>query len=73
MGCKNYDVVHAHETTSPVTGVEVSKDGQYITTADSFSVKFWNANQSLQQRFVVHLTIFYRYDSSDDGYYDFQL
>ncbi|KAK2982127.1 hypothetical protein RJ640_029644 [Escallonia rubra] len=32
------------ETKSPVTSAEVSQDGRYITTADGFSVKFWDAN-----------------------------
>ncbi|GAA0144028.1 translation initiation factor [Lithospermum erythrorhizon] len=37
-------VVHTLETRSPVTSTEVSPDGRYITTADGFSVKFWDAN-----------------------------
>ncbi|KAJ7298636.1 hypothetical protein O6H91_Y513400 [Diphasiastrum complanatum] len=37
-------VVRHLETKSPVTSVEVSRDGRYITTADGSSVKFWDAN-----------------------------
>ncbi|CDP03398.1 unnamed protein product [Coffea canephora] len=37
-------VVETLETKSPVTSAEVSQDGRYITTADGFSVKFWDAN-----------------------------
>lgn len=39
------DVVRSLETKSPVTSAEVSQDGRYITTADGFTVKFWDANQ----------------------------
>nr|GMC97763.1 serine-threonine kinase receptor-associated protein-like [Ipomoea batatas] len=39
------DIVRTLETKSPVTSAEVSQDGRYITTADGFSVKFWDANQ----------------------------
>ena len=39
------NVVRALETKSPVTSAEVSQDGRYITTADGFTVKFWDANQ----------------------------
>ncbi|KAE9463367.1 hypothetical protein C3L33_04737, partial [Rhododendron williamsianum] len=38
------DVVRSLETKSPVTSAEVSQDGRYITTADGFTVKFWDAN-----------------------------
>ncbi|XP_031096064.1 serine-threonine kinase receptor-associated protein-like [Ipomoea triloba] len=38
------DIVRTLETKSPVTSAEVSQDGRYITTADGFSVKFWDAN-----------------------------
>lgn len=37
-------VVRSLETKSPVTSAEVSQDGRYITTADGFTVKFWDAN-----------------------------
>lgn len=39
------NVIRTLETKSPVTSAEVSQDGRYITTADGFSVKFWDANQ----------------------------
>jgi serine-threonine kinase receptor-associated protein len=38
-------VVRELETKSPCTSVEVSRDGNYITTADGNTVKFWDANQ----------------------------
>ncbi|KAL6974308.1 hypothetical protein U1Q18_028489 [Sarracenia purpurea var. burkii] len=38
------NVVRSLETKSPVTSAEVSQDGRYITTADGFTVKFWDAN-----------------------------
>uniref|UniRef100_A0A5B7ATL9 Serine-threonine kinase receptor-associated protein n=1 Tax=Davidia involucrata TaxID=16924 RepID=A0A5B7ATL9_DAVIN len=38
------DIVRTLETKSPVTSAEVSQDGRYITTADGFTVKFWDAN-----------------------------
>ncbi|XP_031282259.1 serine-threonine kinase receptor-associated protein-like [Pistacia vera] len=37
-------IVQTLETKSPVTSAEVSRDGRYITTADGFTVKFWDAN-----------------------------
>ncbi|KAA8535039.1 hypothetical protein F0562_030042 [Nyssa sinensis] len=38
------NIVRTLETKSPVTSAEVSQDGRYITTADGFTVKFWDAN-----------------------------
>lgn len=38
------NIVRTLETKSPVTSTEVSQDGRYITTADGFSVKFWDSN-----------------------------
>ncbi|KAG8491623.1 hypothetical protein CXB51_014989 [Gossypium anomalum] len=37
-------IVQTLETKSPVTSAEVSQDGQYITTADGSTVKFWDAD-----------------------------
>ncbi|XP_059638052.1 uncharacterized protein LOC132279981 [Cornus florida] len=37
-------IVRTLETKAPVTSAEVSQDGRYITTADGFTVKFWDAN-----------------------------
>eukprot|EP00850_Spirogloea_muscicola_P022739 SM000309S11874 [mRNA] locus=s309:126579:128660:- [translate_table: standard] len=37
-------VVASLATGSPCTSVEVSRDGRFITTADNFDVKFWDAN-----------------------------
>lgn len=37
-------IVRTLETEEAVTSVEVSQDGNYITTVDGSSVKFWDAN-----------------------------
>jgi WD40 repeat protein len=48
--CRLWDVrsgkiAQTLETKASVTSAEVSPDGRFITTADGFSVKFWDANQ----------------------------
>ncbi len=38
-------IVRTLETKLPCTSVEVSRDGNYVTTADGNTVKFWDAHQ----------------------------
>eukprot|EP00899_Mesostigma_viride_P015430 jgi/Mesvir1/23889/Mv10677-RA.1 len=42
---RTMSVVRVLETSTPVTSMEVSAQGQYITTADGGSVKFWDAKR----------------------------
>ncbi|MBA0797235.1 hypothetical protein Gohar_007950 [Gossypium harknessii] len=51
-------IVKTLETESSVTSAEVSQDGRYITTADGYTVKIWDANHfGLVRRYNMPCTV----------------